>query len=69
MNITEVQARVAHIDTLHTAYRDNEATHTAVDELYLDVIRAIANGTCDDPQACCAAAVEAEAVAFVRWVA
>ncbi len=48
---------------------DAEAAHSEEDFLYEDVLRAIATGTCIDPQACAALALESGKIDFNRWYA
>jgi hypothetical protein len=63
MNIDEVRRRVAEIEAERA---NDEMAHCKEDELHQDVLRAIADGTCDDPVACAAAALETEKIEFAR---
>ena len=38
------------VDSIKDSRRDFEAAHVLEDELYLKILRGIADGTCEDPQ-------------------
>lgn len=48
---------------------DAEVAHDMEDRLYEDVIRAIRDGTCIDPRACCEEALKTKDIDFSRWCA
>jgi hypothetical protein len=48
---------------------DPETAHGMEDCLYQDVLAAIRDGVCEDPVACCKAALEAIKIPFPRWCA
>ncbi len=66
MTVDEVKKRVAYIEACK---RDNEAAHSAEDEIHQDVLRAIAEGRCADPAACAAEALKSLDISFARWCA
>lgn len=47
---------------------DDEAAHAAEDALYCDVLKAIANNTCEDPQSCAKEALRTNQINFDRWM-
>jgi len=59
---------IARIDAIRCATGDNEAAHFEEDELYKDVLRAIADGA-EQPQMLAAAALKANALVYDRWYA
>ena len=64
MNIDDVEARVQLVQKFSG---DNEDAHIEEDKLYLDLLRSIANGVCDNPQLCAAKALETQNFDFGRW--
>lgn len=67
MTPQEVERRVKALGSL---VRDGEAFHVAEDELYSDVLRAIANGNCEDPALCAGFALGSQdIVGGRRWCA
>ncbi len=48
---------------------DDEAAHTLEDELREHVLRAIADGTCEDPKGCAEEALKSNNIKFERWCA
>ena len=46
---------------------DDEMAHIYEDNLYLDVLKAIAEEKCDNPAACAREAVKADEIKFSRW--
>ena len=48
---------------------DNEAAHAQEDDLYLRLLRAIADGSCSDPAACAREAIKTQEADFQRWCA
>lgn len=66
MTLNDVKTRLFKINETRG---DNEVAHTMEDELHQDVLRAIADGTCDDPKACAAEALKSIDIDFARWYA
>lgn len=66
MTVENVRKAVARIKRLSD---DDEAAHGAEDELHQSVLRAIAQGYCDDPAACAASALMTLDIDFERWCA
>jgi hypothetical protein len=64
MTEDEVWKRVEEIRRLAN---DDEAAHSAEDRLYVDVMQSIADGSCEDPSACAAAALKTLEIDFERW--
>jgi hypothetical protein len=71
MNVLDVKARVAEIIRANSRGEnwDDESAHYDEDVLHSDVLEAIAAGTCEDPKACAAAALETSKLEFSRWYA
>ena len=65
MTPADVVTAVLHIAEIRG---DDEAAHSAEDDLYLAVLREIANGH-DDPRALALNAIEASEIGFSRWCA
>jgi hypothetical protein len=57
------------VEKIKEKRRDDEAAHSLEDELYLDLLQSIADGNCDDPQACAAEAIKTQDLNFARWTA
>lgn len=66
MTVEQVRERVAEIEA---SVGDDETAHGMEDRLYLDLLRAIAEGRCADPAACAAEAIKADELDFARWCA
>jgi hypothetical protein len=66
MKIAEIEARVM---AILEAASDDEAAHGMEDALHQDVLRAIADGKCDDPAGCAKAALGTRRIEFARWCA
>lgn len=64
MNIETVKARVAEMVAMKA---DDEQAHSEEDALHQDVLRAIADGRCDDPAACAREALKTTEIDFSRW--
>jgi hypothetical protein len=64
MNASDVAERVS---AIHKMAIHDEAAHAAEDNLYRDVLRAIAQGECDNPAACAQQALMTQAITFGRW--
>lgn len=54
------------VEKMRAMAADSEAAHAQEDRLRAAVLRAIANGRCDDPQACAAEALETDKIRFTR---
>ena len=48
---------------------DYEAAHAMEDMLYLEALKAIASGNCDDPQAIAKEAIKTQRLGFARYCA
>jgi hypothetical protein len=66
MTVDEVNQRVRDIEA---SRRDDEAAHSMEDDLWRDVLTAIACGMCDNPAACANAAIRTQEIEFARWCA
>ena len=66
MTVCHVQKRLQQI---YDKRWDDEGAHIAEDELYMDVLKAIAEGRCDDPAACASEALKSDNIDFARWYA
>lgn len=66
MKASDVEER---LHKIREAMEDDERAHSLEDDLYLEVLKAIASGMCDDPRACAAKAIETQVLAFGRWCA
>lgn len=66
MTVDEVEAEVARIRELRW---DDEAAHSAEDNLWEKVLRLIASGETDTPAELAAAALKTQTVDFARWCA
>lgn len=65
MNIKAIEAK---IESIKKARKDLEHAHLLEDELWHDVLKAIADGA-DNPQELAAKCLETEAIKFERWYA
>jgi len=66
ITLDDVVARVAEIQAAAT---DAEHAHGLEDDLWMDVLRAIAAGRCDEPRVCAKAALRSRDIEFGRWCA
>lgn len=66
MNLKYIRQRVRDIKEMAA---DNEIAHGAEDTLHQDVLRAIADGKCENPRACAKAALGTLKLDFSRWYA
>jgi regulator of protease activity HflC (stomatin/prohibitin superfamily) len=66
VTVEEIQKR---LDYIRKIRGDDETAHTVEDELRADVLRAIAEGRCEDPAACAAEALKSADIQFARWCA
>ena len=57
------------IDSIKDSRRDFEAAHVLEDELYLKILRGIADGTCEDPQQVAKEAIKTQNISFPRYCA
>ncbi len=71
MNPDVVAARVAEIEAAGLGLRgkryDAEAAHSLEDDLYEDILDAIAKSVCAEPAECCRLAVATKKFNFPRW--
>lgn len=67
MTVDEVKMKVQEIAAIGLG--DPEMAHSNEDELYRMVLRAIADGTCEDPRALAAEVLKAKDLDFPRWCA
>lgn len=63
MTEQDVKVRVEHIVDLS---KDYESAHGAEDTLFFDLLRAIADGSCVNPQKCCKFAIQSRQITFKR---
>jgi hypothetical protein len=66
MTLDDVRRR---LDEIRARRNDPEVAHMLQDELYRDVLAAIAIGICEDPKALADEACKAMLIPFVRWYA
>lgn len=57
------------VDNIAKKTYDDEVAHSMEDGLHQEVLRAIANGACENPQACAAEALKTCDLSFCRWCA
>jgi hypothetical protein len=62
-----VGARVEEIRQRAEQFQHDGGPHAMEDTLYRDVLRAIAEGRCDEPAACALEALRADGLDFPRW--
>jgi hypothetical protein len=48
---------------------DPEGAHSREDDLYLQLLTAIANGKCENPALCAKIAIQTQELDFARWCA
>jgi hypothetical protein len=60
---------IAEVDGIRRYHDDGEAAHGQEDRLHKRVLRAIAEGACDDPAGCAAEALKTLEIDFARWCA
>lgn len=68
MLIRDVEKRVKLIEILVDS-GDYEGAHSDEDQLYLDLLTAIANGSCSAPQVCAQVALRTQQLKFDRHCA
>lgn len=66
MTADEIKKRVAEISK---ARKDPETAHGKEDDLFVDVLRAIAEGRAEDPAKCATEALKSVELDFPRWTA
>ena len=54
---------------VYACQTDDEKAHALEDELHQAVLKAIADGTCEDPRMCAAQALKTLEIPFARWCA
>lgn len=66
MTVDEVIGRV---EKIKAARGDDELAHSMEDLLHQDVLRAVADGSCEDQVGCAKASLETLKIDFARWYA
>ena len=66
MKPEDVRARV---EEIRKVVRDCETAHGMEDHLYVDILKAISAGECEDAKACATIALEVDNMDFTRWYA
>ncbi len=64
MNIKEIRAK---LNEIAVDSDDSHQAHYLQDLLYVDVIRSIADGSCDNPAACAVEVLKVQEIEFPRW--
>lgn len=64
MSPDDVRERLAEIENV--AY-DDEAAHSLEDDLYRQLLEAIADGLCQEPELCARLALKSQNLHFERW--
>lgn len=67
--ITTVKEVVRRVGEIAGYAKDDETAHGAEDELYEGILKAIANGTAEDPKAMAKEALATQKIDFSRWFA
>lgn len=67
MNIRDVTERLERIRKTADKRAGDAEAHGQEDQLYLELLQSIAEGTCDDPSKCAKVALETQEIAFSRW--
>jgi hypothetical protein len=64
---------IAHVEEMLRTIRDiagdDEAAHSKEDDMHQLVLRAIADGKCEDPRECARVALKSQEIDFARWCA
>jgi len=68
MTVDDVKERLKYF-TEHTGWWDDEEAHGTEDEIHLDVLKAIAGGTAENPQEMAKLAISTDEYEFARWCA
>lgn len=55
------------VNDIKDSSRDFEAAHIMEDELYLKILRGIADGTCENPQQVAKEAIKTQNISFPRY--
>lgn len=66
MTINDV---LAEVERIRIKAANDEIAHGMEDDLHQNVLRAIADGTCDDPAGCARAVLTTQDISFGRWYA
>ena len=66
MDIKQIEARIA---AIYAVQSDDEEAHIMEDELWEDVLRAIANNEVDSPSTAAYLALTTKNIKFARWCA
>lgn len=69
MTLKTLEDVLAAVDMIRAEASDDESAHGTEDELHGAVLHAIADGSCPDPKAWAAAALESTKISFSRWCA
>jgi hypothetical protein len=64
VNVDDVRAVIEHIRQISG---DSERAHIMEDKLHQAVLRAIADGTCENPVGCAQDALVTQKIEFERW--
>ena len=57
------------IENIRAMQGDPEGAHSREDDLYLQLLTAIANGKCENPALCAKIAIQTQELDFARWCA
>lgn len=66
MTLDDIRQRIAKI---HELQKDDEAAHSEEDDLHSDVLKAIAEETCEEPVEAARLALTTEQITFQRYCA
>lgn len=67
MDLKEINLRIEKIKRVLHERSDNERAHLYEDQLYVDVLGAIADGECENPAEYAREALKADDINFARW--
>ena len=67
MTVAYIEAEIERIKTELAG--DDEVQHSSENQLHQEVLTAIADGECEDPEACARAALMTCELGFSRWCA
>lgn len=66
MNVNDILARV---ERIRASAGDDEVAYGMEDDLHVEVLRAISQGVCEDPEGCAKATLLTLDIKFCRWCA
>lgn len=69
MKILTKQEVIGRVTTIRNTKGDDEHAHGLEDALYRDVLKAIAEGTCEEPVGCARVALATQKIKFARHCA